>query len=204
VYTWDRLRFALFRAWRGRALKLGGPVSPNLRRAHIRIEPGGRIDLGRGVTTERQGGNRIFVQANGRLSLAEDVWLRTDQGENRLTVYPGARIEIGPRTLLNGAMIVAKEEVVIGADSQLAFGVRIFDSDLHDLDRDTPERREPVRIGARVWIGSDVTILRGVTIGDDTVVGSQSLVTRDLPSRVIAVGSPAKPLRSIASREGCR
>jgi maltose O-acetyltransferase len=156
------------------------------------------------VTTERQGGNRIFVQANGRLSLAEDVWLRTDQGENRLTVYPGARIEIGPRTLLNGAMIVAKEEVVIGADSQLAFGVRIFDSDLHDLDRDTPERREPVRIGARVWIGSDVTILRGVTIGDDTVVGSQSLVTRDLPSRVIAVGSPAKPLRSIASREGCR
>ncbi len=204
VYSWDRLRFALHRIRFGRSLVLDGPVSPNLRLSWIRIEPGGTIRLGRGVTTERQAGNRIFVQSGGQLALGEEVWLRTDQGENRITIYPGARVELGARTLVNAAMIVSKQEVVIGEDARLACGVRIFDADLHDFDRDTPERSEPVRIGSRVWLGADVIVLRGVTIGDDTIVGAGSVVTRDLPAQTLAAGSPARPLREIASRQGCK
>lgn len=204
VYAWDRLRFVLFRVRWGRALEVGGQVSPHLRRVHLRVEPGGRLVLGAGVTTERRAGNRITVQAEGRVELAEGTWLRTEQGENRLTVFPGARLEIGRRSLLNGAMVIAKQEVRIGDDARLACGVRIFDADLHDLDADTPERVAPVRIGDRVWLGADVLVLRGVTIGDDTVVGAGSVVTRDLPPRSFAAGAPARVLRSIASRVGCR
>jgi maltose O-acetyltransferase len=204
VYRYDRVAFALLRARLGERLRLEDPVSPNLRCARIRVEPGGRLVVGRGFATERARGNHLWVQAGAELELGEESWLRTEHGENRITAYAGARIRLGPRALLNGAMIVAKREVTIGADARIGFGARIFDGDLHDLDRDTAERVEPVRIGARVWLGADVLVLRGVTIGDDVVVGAGSVVTRDLPPRVLAVGTPASPLREIASREGCR
>ena len=65
-----------------------------------------------------------------------------------------------------------------------------------------PEERhdlipKPIHIGKNVWIGSDSTILPGVTIGDNAVIGAGSVVTRDIPENMIAVGSPAKVIRSI-------
>jgi acetyltransferase-like isoleucine patch superfamily enzyme len=203
VFALDRLRFGVTRMRMGRQLDLEGPVSPNFRLSRIRTEPGARIRLGRGVTTERQEGNHLWVQRDGTLEIGEEAWLRTEHGENRLTVYPAARISIGPRALVNGAMIVAKQEVRVGADARLAFGVRVLDADLHDFDQGTPERVEPVRIGERVWLGANVLVLRGVTIGDDVVVAAGSIVIRDLPPRVLAVGTPAAPIREIAPRHGC-
>jgi maltose O-acetyltransferase len=101
-------------------------------------------------------------------------------------------------------MLHAKGRIRIGSNALIGCGVRIIDSDLHDLDRDTPERTEPITLGDRVWIGADTLVLRGVTIGDDVVVAAGSIVTRDLPSRSLAVGSPARVLREIAPRTGCR
>ena len=109
------------------------------------------------------------------MTLGDEVWLRTEHGENRLTAFPGARIEVGDRALLNGTMLHAKASIRIGSDSMLGFGSRIFDADLHPLDLETPERIEEVVIGERVWIASDVTVMRGVQIGDDVVVGAVGL-----------------------------
>lgn len=204
IHAFDQLRFAAFRArWR-RSLTTGPGVSPNLRLADLRVEPGGKLVLGAGFATERRTGNRIWIQRDGLLRLGTGVWLRTEHGTNQLTVFPGARVEIGDEALINGAMLHAKCLIRIGAQARLGFGVRIFDADLHDLDRETPERVAPVRIGERVWLGADVIVLRGVTIGDDTVVGAGSVVTRDLPARVLAAGVPASVLRPIADRTGCR
>jgi acetyltransferase-like isoleucine patch superfamily enzyme len=200
IHALDRLRFRRFCRRLGPALVVDPSASPNLRFAHMRIEPGGRIEIGARVATERQPGNHLWVQAGGSLSIGDDAWLRTEHAENRLTVFPGGRLVVGARALLNGAMLHAKCEIEIGEDSMLGFGSRVFDSDLHPLDVSTPERSLPVRIGARVWVASDVTILRGVSIGDDVAIGARSVVTRDLPSRVLAVGSPAKPIRSIDRR----
>jgi acetyltransferase-like isoleucine patch superfamily enzyme len=97
-------------------------------------------------------------------------------------------------------MFHAKREIRVGDDCLFGFGTRVLDADLHALDSRTPERVAPVHIGDRVWLGSDVTVLRGVTIGDDTVVGARSVVTRDLPPRVLAVGAPARPVRELARR----
>jgi len=200
IHALDRLRFRWFCRRFGPALSVAESASPNLRFARMRIEPGGHIEIGARLATERQPGNHFWVQAGGALSIGDDVWLRTEHAENRLTVFPGARIRIGDRALLNGTMLHAKSAIEIGEDSMLGFGSRVFDSDLHPLDVSTPEQTRPVQIGARVWIASDVTILRGVHIGDDVAVGAHSVVTRDLPSRVLAVGAPAKPVRSIDRR----
>ena len=71
-----------------------------------------------------------------------------------------------------------------------------------------PELRElayqyntPVHIGRNCWLGAGVIVLPGVTIGDNTVVGAGSVVTKDLPSNVVAVGNPCKVLREINDRD---
>ena len=64
--------------------------------------------------------------------------------------------------------------------------------------RDTWESAEPITIGDNVWLGGAVVVCPGVTIGRDTVVGAGSVVTRDLPPGVLAVGNPARVVRSIA------
>jgi len=203
VFRADLLRFALFRIrWR-QQLVLHASVSPNLRRARIRCEPGGRVEIGPGFATERQAGNHLWLESNARLRLGKNVWLRTEMGENRIHLFPGARVEIGDGSLINGAMLNAKSEIHLGTEAFLGFGVRVFDADLHPLDSRTPERIEPVRIGDRVWVGCDVVVLRGVTIGNDVVIGAGSVVTHDLPSNVLAVGAPAHPVRELASRVGC-
>ena len=56
---------------------------------------------------------------------------------------------------------------------------------------------KPVTIGKRVWIGANVVICPGVTIGDDCIIGAGSVVTRDIPSGKVAVGSPCRVLRDI-------
>jgi acetyltransferase-like isoleucine patch superfamily enzyme len=200
IYRWDRLRFALFAARFGERLRADPTASPNLRFASLRIEPGGELSVGAGFAAERAPGNHIWIQAGGVVSLGPRVWLRTECGENRITAAENARVEIGARCLINGAMLHANVGIRIGSDSMIGFGSRVLDSDFHDLDVNTPERSAPVVIGERTWIASDVTILPGVTIGDDAVIGARSVVTRDVPSRTLAVGFPAKPVRSIGPR----
>jgi carbonic anhydrase/acetyltransferase-like protein (isoleucine patch superfamily) len=200
LFRFDQVRFALFCAQWRHALQIDHPVSPNLRYTRLHVEPGGVWRLGRGVATERRRGNEVLIERGGQLTLGERVWLRTQHETNRITVFAGARIEIGDDTLVNGAMLHAKREITIGRNALIGFGARVIDADLHDLDSETPERVAPVKIGDRVWIGADTVVLRGVSIGDDSVVGAGSIVTRDLPSRVLALGSPARVVREIAPR----
>ena len=66
------------------------------------------------------------------------------------------------------------------------------------------EKAKPITIGSNVWIGADVTILPGVTIGDNTVIGAKSVITKDIPSNVIAVGNPCRVLRKITEQDSIK
>lgn len=73
----------------------------------------------------------------------------------------------------------------------------------HELN---PSRRQicvpsPIKVGKNVWIGSNSTILPGVKIGDNSVIGAGSVVTKDIPSGVVAVGNPCKVLREITEKD---
>jgi len=63
------------------------------------------------------------------------------------------------------------------------------------------EKANPITIGKNVWIGGDVTILPGVTIGDGSVIGAKSVVTKDIPPGVLAVGNPCRVLRPITNED---
>src|SRR5881275_1297565 len=92
--------------------------------------------------------------------------------------------------------------IEIGDDLQMAPAVQLYTA-YRPLDRQTRvveglEYAKPIRIGNSVWIGGGVIVLPGVTIGDGCVVGAGSVVTRDLPPDTLALGNPARIVRSLA------
>jgi acetyltransferase-like isoleucine patch superfamily enzyme len=132
-----------------------------------------------------------------------------DGGITLLATNDDARIVIGPRTYLNRhTMIDASELVEIGADAMLGPGCYITDHDHAASAGATPGSQPlvsaPTRIGARCWLGAHVVVLKGVTIGEGTVVGAGSVVTKSLPARVVAVGNPARVIRSLEIQQNGR
>jgi acetyltransferase-like isoleucine patch superfamily enzyme len=118
------------------------------------------------------------------------------------TYYPESRIEIGDHCIINGAVIHSNCAVTIGAHSRLAPGVTLCDNDSHVPARSIESRElrppeAPIRLGTNVWLGMRSIILKGVTIGDNTIVAAGSIVTRDLPANVLAGGIPAKVIRTL-------
>jgi maltose O-acetyltransferase len=118
-----------------------------------------------------------------------------------LVAEAGATLDIGTGTLVNfGCSIVALERVTIGPRSLIGPHCMIMDTAFHDVD---PERRleppqaSPISIGENVWLGARVIVMPGVTIGDDSVVGIGSVVTGDVPPRSVAVGVPARVVRTL-------
>jgi maltose O-acetyltransferase len=111
----------------------------------------------------------------------------------------GTNIHIGAGAFLNfGCVILDVVEVRIGDGTQIGPGVQILTA---DHPRDPAERATgtewgvPIRIGRNVWIGGGALILPGVTIGDDAVIGSGAVVTRDVAAGATVVGNPARPVR---------
>ena len=70
-----------------------------------------------------------------------------------------------------------------------------MDTDQHGFEGELPIPK-PVRLGDRVWVGCRTIILKGVTIGDDAVIGAGSVVTKDVPENVVAAGNPCRVIRS--------
>ncbi|MAI25924.1 MAG: acyltransferase [Myxococcota bacterium] len=162
---------------------------------------GAKVRFGPGVVTERRfDGLRVSVRENAELDIAENVWLRSDLAPVLLYVYPGAKLEIGADSFLNGCMVSAKAGVRLGRGVWLGPGTRVFDADQHDLDENTPERRDPVEIGDHTWVAADVAVMRGVSIGAHSVIGSRSVVTSDIPPHSLAFGSPARVRGTVGDR----
>ncbi|MFT4164851.1 MAG: sugar O-acetyltransferase [Microlunatus sp.] len=119
-----------------------------------------------------------------------------------LYVDYGEQLHIGARTFVNynlTALDVAP--IIIGEDCQLGPNVQLL-TPTHPIApgprRDKLEAAKPITIGNNVWLGGGVIVCPGVTIGDDSVIGAGSVVTRDIPAGVLAVGNPARVLRSIS------
>lgn len=114
-----------------------------------------------------------------------------------------SEIKIGVHNIFsNNVSIIAVVSVEIGDDCLIGDGVMIVDCDFHGVEKD--ERRtaglsQPVKIGNNVWVGSNATILKGVTIGDNAVSGAMSVVCHDVSADVVVAGNPARFLKQIGS-----
>ncbi|MFT5926901.1 MAG: acetyltransferase-like isoleucine patch superfamily enzyme [Candidatus Azotimanducaceae bacterium] len=127
-----------------------------------------------------------------------------------------SRVLLGKRTsLLNTVINVSSGNVAIGDDTifghncVLATGIHEFEGGMRkklyhrknfNLEvAESPEHGHDIKIGSGCWITTNVTIIGGVTIGDNVIITAGSVVTKDLPSSVIAGGVPAKILKNLAS-----
>jgi maltose O-acetyltransferase len=118
-----------------------------------------------------------------------------------ISIDYGMRLVIGDRTFINADfLVIGGGQVTIGADCLIGPRCGIYTPNhAQDIARrlDGWELPEPVTIGDNVWLGGSVAITPGVTIGDHTIVGAGSVVANDIPSGVVAVGNPCRPIRPI-------
>jgi acetyltransferase-like isoleucine patch superfamily enzyme len=119
----------------------------------------------------------------------------------RLAVYEGlGKISIGNYCIVNpGVRISSACEISIGHSCMLAMNAYLSDADWHDLQHRiyAPGTTGPIILGNNVWIGDSALVCKGVTIGDNSVVGAWSVVTRDVPANVVVAGVPAKVVREL-------
>ena len=144
---------------------------------------------------------RPVVTNGGRLVVGDRVQIVSTVATTELAVGEEGTLEIGRRTLINyGTSISASLLVRIGAECQIGTYCLLMDNDFHRLE---PERRlerppsAPIVLEDNVWLGGRVVVLPGVTIGEGAAVGVGSVVTRDIPPRSLAVGVPARVLRTL-------
>ena len=144
---------------------------------------------------------RPLVSNYGRMVIGSRVQLVSTAATLELVTLPGGTLEIGERTLVNyGGSIAAAELVRIGARCLIGTHAIIMDNDFHRIE---PERRleappsRPIVIEDNVWLGARVIVLGGVTIGRDSCIGAGSLVATDIPPRSLAVGVPARVIRTL-------
>ena len=114
---------------------------------------------------------------------------------------PGlGRIKIGDYVLISpGVRISASDDIVIGDSVMIANGAYITDADWHGI-YDRAHRNEgvtPVKIGNNVWLGDHCAILKGVTIGDNSIVAANAVVTKPVEANVIVAGNPARIVKQL-------
>jgi acetyltransferase-like isoleucine patch superfamily enzyme len=148
-----------------------------------------------GIVACRGGRPLPFVQNRGRLT-AENIGLWSGV---RLEVGQQGHLSIGKGTYLNrNVTVVCDERVDIGRDCAISWDVVIMDTDQHERDGMGATTAQ-VRIEDGVWIGCRAIVLKGVTIGRGAVIGAGAIVTRDIPPYSVAVGQPARVVRTLPS-----
>ena len=157
--------------------------------------------------------NRVYIRGNGTITIGNDFLFTNGDSINPIcrnirgclyTSHHG-RIIIGDHVGISSASIWAKEKIVIGNHVNIGGDCLIMDTDAHPIDyleRRKPVTNEntpslPVHIKDDAWIGARCIILKGVTIGERTVIGAGSVVTSDIPADCIAAGNPCRMIRKI-------
>jgi len=145
---------------------------------------------------------------HGRLLIGDRVRFNSLVAALELGVGPQGTLDIGNNVFINyGTSVGATKLVRIGERCNIGSHVILIDNSFHELD---PDRRhvqpesQPVILEPNVWLASRVIVLPGVTIGENSVIGAGSVVTKDIPANVLAAGIPAKVIRPIRDEAAAR
>jgi acetyltransferase-like isoleucine patch superfamily enzyme len=136
-------------------------------------------------------GNYVNVIADSDMKVRLTVWSE---------ISGKGRIQIGNYCLIcPGVRISSADEITIGDNCMMASRVYITDSDWHDTyDRVAPfGKMSPIKLESNVWLGDSALICKGVTIGENSIIGAGSVVVNDIPANSIAAGNPAKVVKKL-------
>lgn len=145
----------------------------------------------------------------GRLKLSGSVKVAISSGtriRKRNHIFGEGKVTIGSDCLLNGCSIACYQQVDI-ADKCLISDCYIMDTDYHNVDPETRHELlhksgiRPVAIGRNVWLAAGARILKGVTIGENSVVGLDCVVRRNVPANVVVIGNPECVVKHLQPQE---
>ena len=115
-----------------------------------------------------------------------------------IQIFDNGKLTLGRSYINSDTLIACRKNIVIGDGVMIARGVKIYDTDYHnilDAQNNILNPDADVIINNHVWIGVNAIILKGVTIGEGSIVAAGSVVTRDVPSRCMVAGNPARVIR---------
>ena len=144
--------------------------------------------------------HKLVIKGPGQVIIRDNVNLWAHSEKTRLETYSKkALIKIGSNSRINGAVIQARKKVIIKKDCIIG-SANIMDNDFHHLD---PKKRKqtnniptkPVIIEKNVWIAGQAAVLKGVTIGENSVIGFRAVVTKDVSENVVVAGNPVKVVK---------
>ena len=156
---------------------------------------------------------KCYIRNDGYFEIGKNLLIRSGFKFNPtglkgggfiLTIESGAKVTIGDNVGISNSTIYCKREITIGSDCLIGTDCKIYDSDFHSINYlhrackpEVPGKSGPVTIGNSVFIGTNVIILKGVAIGDRSVIGAGSVVSTSVPSDELWAGNPAIRIRSL-------
>ena len=170
------------------------------------------VSVGRGFACK----GRIKIRNRGRVCIGNNVIFSSGSAVNfvgcgmRLalqTIGSESQISIGDNVGISSSVIIARDRIEIGDNTLIGGGTAIYDNDFHQLNSGSRLRgvgviaASPVTIGKNVWVGGHSIILKGVSIGDQSIIGAGSVVTHSIPPGVLAAGNPAKVIKKLDHSE---
>jgi maltose O-acetyltransferase len=184
----------------GSSFRIAARLSARMEDADLFIDSG--VSFAVPVRVDGTGAVRIGKRAQLGFRLAPRFGMGTILLQAR---ERDAVISIGDNAAFsNNVSIIARTRVELGAHCIVGDRVTIYDADFHVIDPDIrlstggPGATQAVSIGRNCWIGTDALILKGVQVGDDSIIAAKSVVTRSFPARSVIAGNPAKLLRTLA------
>lgn len=153
----------------------------------------------------------IMIRNKGSIKIGENFYANCGKYFNpiggdtvmRLIVSENSRIEIGNNVGISNSTLVAQNEIKIHDNVMIGGGCKIWDTDFHSigidrqLKKDKKTKKLPIEIRKNAWIGGSSIILKGVTIGENSIIAAGSVVTKSIPDNEIWGGNPAKLIREI-------
>jgi acetyltransferase-like isoleucine patch superfamily enzyme len=155
---------------------------------------------------------RICLDSNGILQIGNRVTINSSLKSNPIggdaktfiNVHRGAKLIIGDRVGMSNSTVYCTREIIISDDVAIGGSCKIYDTDFHSiyfkdrcLDGNINIPKAAVFIGKGCWLGANVTILKGVKIGEYSVIGAGSVVAQDIPPNQVWAGNPARFIKVI-------
>lgn len=139
---------------------------------------------------------KIFTEIRGNISIGKRLYLRSIYyNPIEIWVHKGAELEIADSVFINrGVRIISTVKISIGKNVKIGDETIIMDSDFHGVHQSKP-KASPIVIGDNVWIASRVILLKGISIGENSVIACGSVVTSNVPANCVVGGVPAKILK---------
>ncbi|MFB6341487.1 acyltransferase [Saccharicrinis sp. FJH62] len=168
------------------------------------------VSYGKGILIK--GPIKVTVTRKGSLKIGNSLKLNSGNNYNiigrqqKCIFWIDGELSIGDNVGMSGVAIICKESILIGNNVKIGENTVVYDTDFHSLDpgirssKDdkTSAKKSPVTISDNVFIGAHSTILKGVSIGRNSIVGACSVVTKSIPENEIWAGNPAKLIKKIS------